>query len=105
MRKCVVAVLGCLLLTACASSWQGGELRYKIVSVNDSTEMFKIELVGDVPKGVLDAHSLSPRFTSASEVSGGAAVGDEIVCTAQQESGRAFVNSNVTTRLSGCKKA
>lgn len=106
-RKLTAVVLGCLLLAGCTSSWQGEEVRYKIVSLDESSsiDMFEIELVGNAPKGVLDAHSLSPRFTAVSEVSGGAAVGDEIICTARQESGRAFVNSNVTTRLSECKKA
>ncbi|MFI6098619.1 hypothetical protein ACIA8G_23940 [Lentzea sp. NPDC051213] len=107
MRKVAAVVLGCLLLTGCAASWQGEEVRYKIVSLDHSspTEMFKVELVGDAPKGALDPKALTPRFKTTSEVSGGAAVGDEIVCTARQEKGSAFENSNVRTFLTDCRKA
>jgi len=107
MRRFAAVLLGCLLLTGCAATWQGDEVRYKIVSLDQSTptEMFKVELVGDAPKGVMDLQSLTPRFETPGDISGGAAVGDEIVCTVRQEKGNAFENSNVRTFLSGCKKA
>ncbi|MFS8098225.1 hypothetical protein LFM09_13890 [Lentzea alba] len=107
MRKVAAVLLGCLVLTGCGASWKGDEVRYKIVSVDNSTptEMFKIELVGADPKGILDRHSLTPRFQTPGDISGGAAVGDEILCTARQEKGSAFGNSKVKTYLSECKKA
>ncbi|MET8758137.1 hypothetical protein [Lentzea sp. NPDC004782] len=39
------------------------------------------------------------------EISGGAVVGDEVICTIKQEKGSAFGNSNVQTHLTGCRKA
>jgi len=106
MRKLAAALLGCLLLTGCAASWQG-EVRYKILSVDNSTptEMFKLEMVGSAPKGSLGSDSLSPRFLQPSKVSGGAVVGDEIVCSTRQEKGSAIGDSNVQTYLDECKKA
>lgn len=111
MRKLVVAFSGALLcgvsLTGCAATWQGEDVRYKIVEVDNSTptEMFKLELVGEAPKGVLDLHSLSPRYQTTSDVTGGAEVGDEILCLVDQEKGNAFGNSNVVTHVKTCKKA
>lgn len=106
MRKLAAVLLGCLVLTGCAASWDQ-ELRYKIVSVDHSTptEFFDLELVGDAPKGALKPDGLARQSMQPYEVSGGAAVGDEIVCKVQQEKGGAFTDSNVRTHLSGCKKA
>lgn len=105
MRKTAAVLLGCLLLTGCGASWQGQEVRYKIVSVDNSTpsEMFKLELVGEAPKGVLDQRSLSPRFELRSDVD--ASVGDEVLCSVEQKKGSAVGDSNVVTTMSGCKKA
>lgn len=106
MRKLTAALLGCLLLTGCAASWNG-EARYKIVSVDNSTptEYFDLELVGDAPKGALDASRMKTKSVQPSDVSGGAAVGDEIVCDVRQDKGSAVGDSNVQTHLDGCRKA
>lgn len=105
MRRFAVAVFGCLLLAGCAATWKGTEVRYKVVSVDDATDVFKVELVRAAPKGVLDQKNLTPRFKGTGEVSGGAAVGDEILCTVKQEHGSALGNVNVRTFLTECKKA
>ncbi|MDX8049120.1 hypothetical protein SK571_06990 [Lentzea sp. BCCO 10_0798] len=106
MRKVVVVVLGCLLLAGCAANWQGEEVRYKIVSQESqsSSEFFKLELVGDAPKGALKPEDLKSRslLTFRAE---GAQVGDELLCVVEQKKGNAFGNSNVVTNLQSCKKA
>ncbi|MDX3657469.1 hypothetical protein PV646_09160 [Streptomyces sp. ID05-26A] len=105
MRKLAAVLLGCLLLTGCAASWQQ-ELRYKIISFDNSTptEFFDLELVGDAPKGSLEPEMLKKKSMQASKVEG-ARVGDEVVCQVEQEKGNAFGNSNVVTHLNSCKKA
>ncbi|HEX7302183.1 hypothetical protein [Lentzea sp.] len=107
MRKLAAALLGCLLLTGCAASWQAGEVRYKIVSFDDSTptELFRLELVGEAPKGALDPSDLTRLSNLKSDVSGGADVGDEVLCLVEQEKGSAFGNSNVVTHMRTCRKA
>lgn len=106
MRTVAAALLGCLLLSGCAASWQGDEVRYKIVSIDNSTptETFKLELVGSAPKGALDPGSLTPRYKMASDI-GGAAVGDEVLCVVEQKKGSAIEDSNVVTLVKSCKKA
>ncbi|MEV6712344.1 hypothetical protein AB0M48_09895 [Lentzea sp. NPDC051208] len=105
MRKLAAVVLGCLLLAGCAASWQQ-ELRYKIVSSHNtsSSEFFDLELVGEVPGGSLKPEDLksTPLLTSQA---GGAQVGDEVLCSVEQEKGNAFGNSNVVTHIRKCKKA
>ncbi|WP_330272054.1 hypothetical protein OG205_34285 [Lentzea sp. NBC_00516] len=105
MRKLAVVLLSCLALTACAASWQQ-ELRYKIVAKENqsSSEFFEVELVGDAPKGTLEPGQLKRQFLLTYEVQG-AQVGDELLCSAEQEKGNAFGNSNVVTHLKNCKKA
>ncbi|MFJ8960481.1 hypothetical protein ACIRG5_13945 [Lentzea sp. NPDC102401] len=105
MRKLAVAVLGCLLLTGCAANWQQ-EVRYKIVSVDNDTptEYFRLELVGDAPKGALEPEQLKWHFMQTTEIKGGQ-IGDEVLCAVDQEKGNAFGNSNVVTHLKNCKKA
>ncbi|WP_434452276.1 hypothetical protein [Lentzea sp. E54] len=105
MRKLAVVLIGCLALTGCAASWQQ-ELRYKIVSSHNtsSSEFFDLELVGDPPKGTLEPEQLRSQFLLTFEVEG-AQVGDELLCSAEQEKGNAFGNSNVVTHLKNCKKA
>ncbi|SEP78212.1 hypothetical protein SAMN05216188_101469 [Lentzea xinjiangensis] len=107
MRKLAAALLGCLLLAGCAASWQAREVRYEIVSFDDSTptEIFKLELVGDAPKGALDPAGLARLSNTKSDITGGAGVGDEVLCLVEQEKGSAFGNSNVVTRVKTCKKA
>jgi hypothetical protein len=107
MRKLAAVLLGCLLLTGCAATWQGDEVRYKVVSVDNSTlgEMFDLELVGSAPKGALDAGKLTPHAVLPSNISGGAAVGDEVLCVVEQKKGGAFEDSNVVTNIKSCKKA
>jgi hypothetical protein len=107
MRKLAAVLLGCLLLTGCAANWQAQEVRYKIVSLDNSTptEMVELELVGDAPKGALDSGELSPLFNTANEITGGAGVGDEVLCLVEQEKGNAFGNSNVVTHVKTCRKA
>lgn len=106
MRRLAPVLVGCLLLTGCASSWQE-QLRYKVVEIDNSTptEMLKLELVGDVPKDVLWQDGLTPQYKVLSNISGGAAVGDEVVCTAKQEEGSPFASWNKDTKLDECKKA
>lgn len=107
MRKLAATVLGCLLLAGCAASWQGEEVRYKIVSIDNSigTDMFQLELVGDAPKGALEPGRLTPHSVFPSNISGGAAVGDEVLCVVEQKKGGAFEDSNVVTNVKSCKKA
>jgi hypothetical protein len=106
MRKLIAVLLGCLVLTGCGATWDQ-ELRYKIVSIDRSTptEFFHLELVGDAPKGALKPDGLSRQSMQPYEITGGAAVGDEVLCVVEQKKGNAFGNSNVQTHLSGCKKA
>ncbi|SFR18512.1 hypothetical protein SAMN04488564_104834 [Lentzea waywayandensis] len=106
MRKLAIAVLACLLLTGCAANWQAQEVRYKIVSQESqsSSEFFKLELVGDAPKGALKPEDLKNRslLTFRAE---GAQVGDELLCVVEQKKGSAVGDSNVVTSLQSCKKA
>ena len=106
MRRLAAVLTGCLLLTGCSSSWQD-QLRYKVVEVDNSTpsEMLKLELVGEAPKDALWQDGLTPQFKLPSSISGGAAVGDEVVCTAKQKEGSPFASWNKDTELTGCKKA
>jgi hypothetical protein len=106
MRKITAVLLGCLVLTGCAANWDQ-ELRYKIVSVDRSTpsEFFELELVGDAPKGALKPDGLTRRSVMPLQVSGGAAVGDEVLCVVEQKKGSAFEDSNVVTNVKSCKKA
>ncbi|MDX8049121.1 hypothetical protein SK571_06995 [Lentzea sp. BCCO 10_0798] len=105
MRKLAAVLLGCLLLTGCAASWQQ-ELPYKIIAVDNSTptEFFDLELVGDAPNGSLEPEKLKRKSMQTSEVEG-ARVGDVLLCVAEQKKGNAFGDSNVVTSLQSCKKA
>jgi TolA-binding protein len=107
MRKIAAVLTGCLLLTGCAASWQGQEVRYRIGSegANGPTEFYYLELVGDAPKGALDPQDLARKPVQRKDVTGGAAVGDEVLCRVEQEKGSAVGNSNVVTLVTGCKKA
>jgi hypothetical protein len=107
MRKFAAVVVGCLMLTGCAASWQGDEVHYRIKAVDNTTptEYFDLELVGDAPKGALDATDLVRKSVRPSEVSGGAAVGDEVLCLVEQKKGSAIGDSNVVTSVKSCKKA
>lgn len=106
MRKLTAVLLACLVLTGCAANWDE-ELRYKIVSVDNSTPtaFFELELVGGPPKGALNPDGLAQRPVTPSKVSGGAAVGDEVLCVVGQKKGGAFADSNVVTTIESCKKA
>lgn len=106
MRKLAAVLLGCLLLTGCAASWQAQEVRYKIVSIDNSTptEMFRLELVGDAPKGALEPEKLKRKSMQTSEVEG-AQVGDELLCAVEQKKRSAIEDSNVITNLKTCEKA
>ncbi|MGW6934283.1 hypothetical protein ACWGE0_29790 [Lentzea sp. NPDC054927] len=101
MRKLIAVVAGCLLLAGCAASWQN-EVRYKIVSADDT--FFRLELVGDAPNGSLKADGLSRNSVLRADI-GGAAVGDEVLCVVEQKKGGAFEDSNVVTNVKSCKKA
>ncbi|RDI29818.1 hypothetical protein [Lentzea flaviverrucosa] len=105
MGKLAAVLLGCLLLTGCAANWQQ-DLRYKILSVNNKTptEYFDLELVGDAPKGSLEPGKLKSQLMQTNLIKG-AEVGDEVLCSVEQEKGNAFGNSNVVTHLKNCKKA
>jgi hypothetical protein len=107
MRKLAVVVVGCLVLAGCAASWQGDEVRYRIKAVDNSTptEYFDLELVGAAPKGALDAADLARNFARPAQVSGGATVGDEVLCVIEQKKGSAIEDSNVVTSVKSCKKA
>lgn len=107
MRRFAAVVAGCLLLTGCAASWQGDEVRYKINAVDNSTptEYFELDLVGTAPKGALDAGDLARKFVQPGDVTGGAAVGDEVLCVVEQKKGSAIEDSNVVTLVKSCKKA
>lgn len=107
MRKFVAVVAACLLLAGCAASWQGEEVRYRIKSLDTSspTEFFRLELVGDAPKGALDSQDLARKPVQPKQVSGGAAVGDEVLCLVEQKKGSAVGDSNVVTLVKSCKKA
>jgi hypothetical protein len=107
MRRLAGALLGCLLLTGCAGSWQGDDVRYKIVSTDNSmgSDMFQLELVGDAPKGALEPGRLTPHSVFPSDISGGAAVGGEVLCVVEQKKGSAVGDSNVVTNVKSCKKA
>ena len=107
MRKLAAVAVGCLVLAGCAASWQGDEVRYRISEVDNSTptEYFQLELVGSAPKGALDAAELTREFVQPSDVSGGAAVGDEVLCLVEQKKGSAIEDSNVVTFVRSCKKA
>ena len=107
MRELAAAVVGCLLLTGCAASWQGEEVRYRIKSLDRSspTEFYDVELVGAAPKGALDAGDLARKSVQPKQVGGGAAVGDEVICVVEQTKGSAFEDSNVVTSVKSCRKA
>jgi hypothetical protein len=106
MRKLAVVLLSCLALSGCGASWQQ-EVRYRIVELdtsNSPTEYFRLELAGDAPKGALEAEQLKLQLMQTNLIAG-AQVGDEVLCSAEQEKGSAVGNSNVVTRLKSCKKA
>jgi hypothetical protein len=107
MRKFAAVVVGCLVLTGCAASWQGDEVRYRIKALDNSTptEYFDLELVGSAPKGALDASDLARKSVQPVDVTGGAAVGDEVLCLVEQKKGSAIEDSNVVTSVKSCKKA
>jgi outer membrane murein-binding lipoprotein Lpp len=107
MRKLAAVVVGCLMLAGCAASWQGDEVRYRIKALDNSTptEYFDLELVGSAPKGALDATDLARKSVRPSEVSGGAAVGDEVLCLVEQKKGSAIGDSHVVSLVKSCKKA
>ena len=107
MRKIIAVPLGCLLLTGCAANWQADEVRYKIVSTDNGmrTDMFQLELIGDAPKGALEPSRLTPHSVFPSDISGGAAIGDEVLCLVEQKKGSAIEDSNVVTNVKSCKKA
>lgn len=107
MRKFAAVVVGCLVLTGCAASWQGDEVRYRIKAIDNSTptEYFELELVGSAPKGALDAADMAREFVQPSDVSGTAGVGDEVLCLIEQKKGSAIGDSNVVTFVKSCKKA
>jgi hypothetical protein len=107
MRKLVVVAATCLVLAGCAASWEGQEVRYRIKSLDTSspTEFYDLELVGAAPKGALDAQDLARKSVQPKRVTGGAAVGDEVLCLVEQKKGSAIEDSNVVTSVKSCKKA
>ncbi|KOV75502.1 hypothetical protein [Nocardia sp. NRRL S-836] len=112
MRGTVAALLGCLVLTGCASDWQA-EVTYEVTKVydykmsagSDPVKRAQLELSGSAPSGVLAKDSLSPQTVDLADISGSAEVGDKVTCTAKQHSRGATQTNPVQTELSGCRKA
>lgn len=112
MRKITAALLGCLVLAGCASSWQA-ELRFKVTEIYDYQfsqnspveKRLSLELVDSIPDDALSKENWYGFAVSPTEVSGEVGVGDEVICTARQEKDGPIQTGTMKTRLSGCKKA
>lgn len=112
MRKIAAALLGCLVLAGCASSWQD-DLKFKVTKIEDYQfsqnspveKKLSLELVGSIPDDALSKENWYGFAVSQKEVSGDVGVGDEVICTARQEKDGPIQTGTMTTRLSGCKKA
>ena len=111
MRKIVAALLGCLVLAGCASSWQD-DLTFKVAEIYDYKlsdnspvqKRAKLELVGSMPSGALEKN-YDGGTAALTEISGEVKVGDEVICTVRQEKDGPVQTNSMVTRLSGCKKA
>ncbi|PWK90395.1 hypothetical protein C8D88_101411 [Lentzea atacamensis] len=113
MRRITAALLGCLVLAGCASSWQA-DLKFKVTEINDYQfsqdspveKKARLELVGSIPDDALSKENWDGFGVALAEVSGGEVkVGDELTCTARQEKDGPIQTGTMQTRLSGCKKA
>ena len=112
MRKIAAALLGCLALAGCASSWQA-ELKFKVSEIRDYQfsqnspveKRLSLDLVDSIPGDALSKENWYGFAVAQTEVSGEVGVGDEVICTARQEKDGPIQTNSIETRLSGCKKA
>ena len=112
MRKIVVVLVGCLVLSGCGAAEWHEKVRFKVDKIHEVPAKYdrgyaklRVKLVGEMPDDVLEPDTVSPQVVQRSSISGEVAVGDEIVCVARQKT-TGYADTNVIkTDLSSCEKA
>ncbi|WP_112262814.1 hypothetical protein [Lentzea terrae] len=112
MRKIVVVLAGCFVLSGCGAADWKHEVRFKVDKIYEVPAKYdrkyaklRLELVGEPPDGVLEPDTVSPQVVQRSGIRGEVAVGDEVVCVAQQKTTGYTDTSVIKTELSSCEKA
>lgn len=112
MRKIIAVLAGCLVLSACGAADWREKVRFKVDKIYEVPAKYdrkdaklRLELVGELPDGVLEPDTVSPQVVQRFEVEGEVVVGDEVVCVAEQKTS-GYADANVIkTDLSWCEKA
>lgn len=111
MRRIVVVLAGCLVLSGCAGAakWEQ-DVRFKIVKVYEvgaehdrKYDTLRLELVGDVPEDVLEPDTVTPQVRKRWEVTGEVREGDEVLCNARQATD-GYTQAYVIKTYLSCKK-
>ena len=113
MRKIVVVLAGCLVLSGCgAAEWTKYKVRFKVDKIYEVPAQYdrkyaqiRLELVGDVPDDILEPDTLSPQVLDRFQIDGEVRVGDEVECTAKQKTQGYFETSVIDTSVDWCGKA
>lgn len=118
MRKIIAVFAACLVLAGC-SRWEG-ETKFKVTRINNCYDGYSdvicatriyLNLVGEPPKGAPEPKTFEGAFVEPddfadeSKVRDEVAVGDEIICTAQEQSeGFEYLNG-IPLKLQKCRMA
>ncbi|PRY32713.1 hypothetical protein [Umezawaea tangerina] len=104
MRKLLLLVPVVLLLSGCASEWNG-EVRFKVRTIGEisSGPVVALDVDGDKPSGTLE--QLTSGVTKPDQLPAGVKVGDVVVCSVRQHDANGFDGGNTETAIGPCKRA
>jgi hypothetical protein len=112
MRKIVVVLLGCLVLSGCGAAQWRERVKYKVDKIYEvpagydrEDAQLRLELVGEVPDDILEPDTLSPQVVERRSIDGEVRVGDEVTCWAEQKTQGYTETRVIRTSLSSCEKA
>lgn len=111
MRKIVLVLLGCLVLSGCGAAEWEQEVEFEVVKVYEvgagydrKDDTLRMELVGEVPDDILEPDTLTPQVVKRFQVSGEVREGDEVSCSARQKTDGYTQATVIRTHVS-CRKA
>ncbi|MCP2248545.1 hypothetical protein [Lentzea aerocolonigenes] len=112
MRKIIVALAGCLVLSGCGAAEWREKVRFKVDKIYEVAPKYdrkyatlRLELVGEVPDDALEPDTVSPQVVDRFEIRGEVVVGDEVVCAAEQKTSGYADADVIRTDLLSCEKA